>query len=193
MSTTSCPWRVYSLDLGHNFVLAHPGCNSSKSDLLAAEKHLERWTERTRTRRDELEEGFDQLRVLHDWPKSRQIAHWAYGQAHNARRKAWVGPKLDLEPLSGTGGGYWTWRARQGCDRDEKYTSPYIMTTRVVILTARRLAPEHVAREGIRPGHRDRQGLWTDVVNRLSGTIVSEPERLAHSGTPRWKRTRATR
>ncbi|MDE2677232.1 MAG: HNH endonuclease [Gemmatimonadota bacterium] len=95
------PWRVYSLDLGHNFVLAHPGCNSSKSDLLAAEEHLERWTERTRTRRDELEEGFDQLRVLHDWPKSRQIAHWAYGQAHNARRKAWVGPKLDLEPLSG--------------------------------------------------------------------------------------------
>lgn len=95
------PWRIYSLDLGHNFVLAHPGCNSSKSDLLAAEEHLERWTERTRTCRDELEEGFDQLRVLHDWSKSRQIAHWAYGQADEAGRQVWVGAKLDLKPLSG--------------------------------------------------------------------------------------------
>lgn len=95
------PWRLYSLDLGHNFVLAHPGCNSSKSDLLAAEKHLERWTERTHTWRDELVAGFDRLRVLHDWPKSRQIAHWAYGQAHEAGRQVWVGAKLDLKPLSG--------------------------------------------------------------------------------------------
>ncbi|MCY4399363.1 MAG: HNH endonuclease [Gemmatimonadetes bacterium] len=95
------PWRLYSLDLGHNFVLAHPGCNSSKSDLLAAEEHLQRWTERTLTRRDELEEGFDQLGVLHDWPKSRQLAHWAYGQAHQASRQVWVGAKVDLQPLRG--------------------------------------------------------------------------------------------
>ncbi len=95
------PWRLYSLDLGHNFVLAHPGCNSSKSDLLAAENHLERWTERTRTWRSELVAGFDRLRVLHDWPKSRQIAHWAYGQAHEEGRQVWVGAKLDLKPLSG--------------------------------------------------------------------------------------------
>ena len=95
------PWRLYSLDLGHNFVLAHPGCNSSKSDLLAAEEHLERWTERTRTRRDQLEQGFDQLGVLHDWPRSRRIAHWAYGQADDAGRQVWVGASLDLIPLSG--------------------------------------------------------------------------------------------
>ena len=95
------PWRLYALDLGHNFVLAHRGCNSSKSDLLAAEEHLERWTERTRNRRDELEEGFDQLKILHDWPASRQIAHWAYGQAHQAGRHVWVGAKKDLKPLSG--------------------------------------------------------------------------------------------
>ncbi len=95
------PWRLYSLDLGHNFVLAHPGCSSSKSDLLSAEEHLERWTERIRTRRDELEEGFDRLSVLHDWPKSRQIAHWAYGHADEMSRQAWVGAKSDLKPLSG--------------------------------------------------------------------------------------------
>ena len=110
------PWRVYSLDLGHNFVLAHPGCNSSKSDLLAAEEHLERWAERNRTRRDELEEGFDQLSVLRDWPKSRQIAHWAYGQADEAGRQAWVGAKDDLKPLSGAWRRILTREAGQGSE-----------------------------------------------------------------------------
>ena len=95
------PWRLYSLDLGHNFVLAHRTCNSSKSDLLAAEEHLERWTERNLTRREELQEGFDQLKILHDWPASRQIARWAYGQAHQANRQVWVGAKNDLMPLTG--------------------------------------------------------------------------------------------
>ena len=93
------PWRLYSLDLGHNFVLAHQGCNSSKSDLLAAEEHLERWTERNRICRDELRDGFDQLKVLHDWPATRRIARWAYGQAHHAGRQVWVQAK-ELRPLS---------------------------------------------------------------------------------------------
>jgi len=94
------PWRLYSLDLGHNFVLAHRSCNSSKSDLLAAEEHLERWTERTRTCRDELQKGFDRLQVLHDWTASRKIARWAYRRAHQAGRQVWVGAKKDLRPLS---------------------------------------------------------------------------------------------
>ncbi len=93
------PWRLYALDLGHNFVLAHQGCNSSKSDLLAAEEHLERWTERNRTRRDELQHGFDELKVLHDWPATHQIARWAYGQAHQSGRQVWVQAK-ELRPLS---------------------------------------------------------------------------------------------
>ena len=94
------PWRLYSLDLGHNFVLAHQGCNSSKSDLLAAEEHLERWTERNRTRRDELQERFDQLKVVHDWHSTHEIARWAYGQAQEAGRQVWVGVRQDLRPLS---------------------------------------------------------------------------------------------
>ena len=93
------PWRLYLLDLGHNFVLAHQGCNSSKSDVLAAEEHLERWTERNRTRRDELHEGFDRLKVLHDWPATRRIARWAYGRAHREGRQVWVQAK-ELRPLS---------------------------------------------------------------------------------------------
>ena len=93
------PWRRYALDLGHNFVLAHQGCNSSKSDLLAAEEHLERWTERSLIYRDELEEGFDQRKVLHDWPATRQIASWAYGQVHKAEGQVWVEAR-ELRPLS---------------------------------------------------------------------------------------------
>ena len=94
------PWRLYKLDLGHNFVLAHQGCNSSKSDLLAAEEHLERWTERNRTRQAELEERFDERKVLHDWPATRQIARCAYGRAHREGRQVWVGAKEELRPLS---------------------------------------------------------------------------------------------
>ena len=93
------PWRRYALELGHNFVLAHQGCNSSKSDLLAAEEHLERWTERNRTCRGELEVGFDERKVLHDWPATRQIARWAYGQVHQAGGQVWVQAK-ELRPLS---------------------------------------------------------------------------------------------
>ena len=93
------PWRRYSLDLAHNFVLAHKGCNSSKSDLLAAEEHLERWAERSLTCRDELEEGFDKCKVLHDWPATLQIARWAYGQVHKAGGQVWVEAKK-LRPLS---------------------------------------------------------------------------------------------
>ena len=93
------PWRRYSLDLGHNFVLAHKGCNSSKSDLLAAEEHLERWAERSRSCREELEEGFDKRRILHDWPATRRIARWAYGQVRRAGGQVWVEAK-ELRPLS---------------------------------------------------------------------------------------------
>ena len=93
------PWRRYALDLGHNFVLAHQGCNSNKSDLLAAEEHLERWTQRSLIYGDELKESFDQRKILHDWPATRQIARWAYGQVHKAEGQVWVEAK-ELRPLS---------------------------------------------------------------------------------------------
>ncbi|MXX68127.1 MAG: HNH endonuclease [Gemmatimonadales bacterium] len=94
------PWRRYSLDLGHNFVLAHQGCNSSKSDLLAAEEHLERWTERNRVCRDELQAGFEERRVLHNWRATLQIARWAYGQVQRAGGQVWVQTN-ELTRLSG--------------------------------------------------------------------------------------------
>ena len=93
------PWRRYAMDLGHNFVLAHGKCNSRKSDMLAAEEHLERWTERNLSRGDELASAFDKRRVLYDLSATYQIARWAYGQVHRAGGQVWVKEKK-LKPLS---------------------------------------------------------------------------------------------
>ena len=91
------PWARYPLDLGHNFVLAHQGCNSRKSDLLAAEEHLQKWTERNC--QDELKKGFDERSIRHDWPATRRIAHWAYGQVHGRQGQVWLEAR-ELRPLS---------------------------------------------------------------------------------------------
>ncbi len=112
------PMRRYSLDLGHNFVLAHRSCNSRKSDFLAAEEHLDRWIERSRARRNELEEGFDRRRVPHDWPATRQVAHWAYGQVHRTGGQVWVLDK-ELRPLSSN----WT-RILSAAPRTDVATGP---------------------------------------------------------------------
>ena len=84
------PWRLVAWDLGHNFVLAHQGCNSSKSDLLAAEEHLERWTKRNLTRREELETRFDESNVPYDLPTSYKLAHYAYSQVYRNGGQVWV-------------------------------------------------------------------------------------------------------
>ncbi|HSH75861.1 MAG TPA: HNH endonuclease, partial [Longimicrobiales bacterium] len=84
------PWSRYPLDLGHNFVLAHQGCNSRKSDLLAAEEHLDHWMDRNRTAGRELGTAFEEVRVQHDLPATVRIARWAYGQVHRAGGQVWV-------------------------------------------------------------------------------------------------------
>jgi len=33
------PWSRYPMDLGHNFVLAHPSCNNAKSDHIGNRRH----------------------------------------------------------------------------------------------------------------------------------------------------------
>ena len=50
------PFSHYPRDLAHNFVLAHPTCNRSKSDTLAAGMHLERWLQRMDLHADALSE-----------------------------------------------------------------------------------------------------------------------------------------
>lgn len=84
------PWSKYPVDLGHNFVVAHQGCNSAKADHLAAADYLAGWADRNTKHRDELADRFDQRGVLHDLPTSVRIASWAYRQAFDARGLTWV-------------------------------------------------------------------------------------------------------
>ncbi len=92
------PWTRYPLDLGHNFVLAHAGCNRSKSDTIAAQGHLENWVQRNTERGRELSEVMQERRILCDWSSTRRIARWAYSQTAEARGLTWQQDKM-LVPL----------------------------------------------------------------------------------------------
>ena len=85
------PWSRYPLDLGHNFVLAHNGCNSAKADRLAAVIHLERWVERnTKTHLYELDRRFEHAGLIHDRSASLRITRWAYDQVARQGGQVWV-------------------------------------------------------------------------------------------------------
>lgn len=88
------PWSRYPADLGHNFVLAHNGCNSAKSDYLAAEDHLAAWAERNRANHDELRARLQEAALPCDWAASSQIAQWAYEQTEKANGQVWVMEKV---------------------------------------------------------------------------------------------------
>jgi len=94
------PWFVYQVDLGHNFVLAHPDCNNAKRDRLAAEKHLSSWVQRNEEFGVGLSSEFDRLAFPHNLATTRQIARWAYESTANANGLAWV-MKQELVPLTG--------------------------------------------------------------------------------------------
>ncbi len=49
------PWSRYADDGLDNLVVAHTGCNASKSDFMAAASHVERWRARLREHDDALE------------------------------------------------------------------------------------------------------------------------------------------
>lgn len=93
------PWSRYPIDLGHNFVLAHKTCNSSKSDLLADAEHLARWLERNAVHATTLAQEFNAMAVRHDLDTSLRITHWAYEQTARAGGYVWSG-KNRIHPLA---------------------------------------------------------------------------------------------
>ncbi len=95
------PWSRYSVDLGHNFVLAHGTCNGRKSDLLAAERHLERWVERNERTGLWLAEAFGEAGLPADMDASVGVARWAYAQTARANGQVWT-HGTELEHLSGS-------------------------------------------------------------------------------------------
>ena len=84
------PFSQYPRDLAHNFVLAHPSCNRSKSDTLAASPHLERWLERLVRQSDSITEIGLSAGMIADAKVSRQIASWGYTSALLNGAKAWI-------------------------------------------------------------------------------------------------------
>ncbi len=86
------PWARYRRDLGHNFVLAHQRCNSSKSDTLAGLPHLERWVERNQLHGEVLGSRFDDLRIPHDQRLVQRVATSLYELAEAEGADLWLGP-----------------------------------------------------------------------------------------------------
>jgi 5-methylcytosine-specific restriction endonuclease McrA len=103
------PWSRYSLDYGHNFVLAHPTCNREKGAYLAAEDHLGDWVERNELRGEPLTRELRGLGFASDWNSSRQIARWAYEGAAILNALLWQA-KQGPVPMTGV----WTDLLRVG-------------------------------------------------------------------------------
>jgi len=92
------PWSRYSLDLGHNFVLAHSACNNSKRDFLAAPCHLDQWYKRNQLNGKALGQEFDAHSILHNQVATEKIAFWAYSQAEKSGSNLWL-RKDDVLPI----------------------------------------------------------------------------------------------
>lgn len=83
-------WSRYPIDLGHNFVLAHPQCNNRKRDFLADLRHLQRWGDRNRQAGLRMADGFDAVGLPHDLARSFAIARWAYAQGEETGAHTWI-------------------------------------------------------------------------------------------------------
>lgn len=84
------PFSQYPRDLMHNFVIAHPGCNRSKSNALAAREHLERWVQYINHEDVNLTTiGKDAGKVT-DLPVMRAVARWGYENAVQSSAQAWI-------------------------------------------------------------------------------------------------------
>jgi hypothetical protein len=99
------PWSLYPVDLGHNFVLADRRCNERKTNLLAAEEHLDRWCERNERLGSAFAEELAQAGITADPDASRQVTRWAYAQASSTGALVWRSGK-ELVPLGAAWEGY---------------------------------------------------------------------------------------
>lgn len=95
------PFAQYPRDIAHNFVLAHPTCNRSKSDMLAAKSHLAKWLERLEHRADDLTQLGVDAGLLADAAVCRRVASWGYSTGLASGGAAWVAPN-SFEPIDAT-------------------------------------------------------------------------------------------
>jgi 5-methylcytosine-specific restriction endonuclease McrA len=84
------PFSLYPRDLLHNFVVAHPVCNRSKSNTLAARLHLEKWMTYVDRRSDDLNAIAGEIGFPIDVSASVMVTQWSYANAVQAGARAWV-------------------------------------------------------------------------------------------------------
>ncbi len=84
------PWSRYPVDLGHNFVFAHAGCNRDKRDFLADVDHLAKWNEENLGESGELTDAFVDAGLVQDRVRSKHVAIWAYEQGEASEAHVWM-------------------------------------------------------------------------------------------------------
>ena len=87
------PHSLYVKDNTHNFVLADPKCNRSKSDTLAARIHLERWVERVNDHQALLSSIGLHCGIETNPSLIKSVAYWAYSTARKSGANAWIKSK----------------------------------------------------------------------------------------------------
>ena len=84
------PHSLYPRDLVHNFVLADPGCNRSKSDTLAAKQHLSKWLEFVQTNADNIAQIGHDAGIVADEGSMHSVARWGYRNAVASGAQGWI-------------------------------------------------------------------------------------------------------
>lgn len=92
------PWIKYPRDLAHNFVLTHASCNRSKSDMLGAKAHLEKWLKRNDKYGEELSGKLEKSGFISNPRSILTVAGWVYRQGVDAGAHAWLERKV-TEPI----------------------------------------------------------------------------------------------
>lgn len=83
------PFSLYPRDLMHNFVLACPKCNRSKSDSLAAKIHLDKWTELATKNSEAIHQIGEKAGIPALKDASFKIVSWAYQASSIANSCLW--------------------------------------------------------------------------------------------------------
>jgi 5-methylcytosine-specific restriction endonuclease McrA len=100
------PHSMYPRDLMHNFVLAHPSCNRSKSNTLAAKQHLVRWLEFIESHHNDLREIGIKAGINADAQTTLSVARWSYSNALSSGGQAWI-KAAQYEPIESSYMGLW--------------------------------------------------------------------------------------
>lgn len=93
------PWSKYHSDTSHNFVLADPKCNNSKSGYLADVSFYEKWLARNQQFGLKIYDYGSDRGFVSNQDISERVSQWAYQMAIENNDLFWTPPKK-LEVIS---------------------------------------------------------------------------------------------